>query len=132
MNIKIFPFILIFLDICAATVYIYHKDYRRGVYWRRILDQRGSLNGECNGMKEKYKKFPSCSEIIRVAYDDTSKKVFRLCPVCRKKNYHWMGKWETCNKENNQYMQCQNCWSIINYTELDKRLKKKERNLKRN
>gem|GEM_PF-218162 len=30
---KVFPTLLIILDICAAGVYFYANDYRRAVYW---------------------------------------------------------------------------------------------------
>jgi hypothetical protein len=30
---KIFPVSLIVLDICAAIVYLYFRDYRRCIYW---------------------------------------------------------------------------------------------------
>jgi len=30
---KIFPTILIVLDLCAALVYLYQGDYRRAIYW---------------------------------------------------------------------------------------------------
>jgi len=33
MNPKIFPYILIVLDIGAAIVYFWHGDIRRGIYW---------------------------------------------------------------------------------------------------
>ena len=33
MSMKLFPSILIVLDVCAAGVCFYHKDYRRGIYW---------------------------------------------------------------------------------------------------
>lgn len=31
--VHIFPIALICLDFCAALVYIYQHDYRRGIYW---------------------------------------------------------------------------------------------------
>ena len=30
---KVFPFTLIVLDVCAAMVYFYFKDYKKGIYW---------------------------------------------------------------------------------------------------
>lgn len=30
---RIFPFILIILDICAALVYFFCGDMKRGIYW---------------------------------------------------------------------------------------------------
>jgi 5-enolpyruvylshikimate-3-phosphate synthase len=33
MNPKIFPALLIALDLCASVAYLCHGDYRRAVYW---------------------------------------------------------------------------------------------------
>ena len=33
MTTKLFPTILIALDVCAALVYLAHKDYRHTIYW---------------------------------------------------------------------------------------------------
>lgn len=30
---KLFPTILIVLDLCAAFVYLYYRDYRKAIYW---------------------------------------------------------------------------------------------------
>jgi len=33
MIVKIFPYILILLDICASVVYLCHGNIRLGIYW---------------------------------------------------------------------------------------------------
>ncbi len=30
---RLFPIMLIILDLCASLVYLYYLDYRRSVYW---------------------------------------------------------------------------------------------------
>ena len=42
------------------------------------------------------------------------------CPVCFKFKY-----WDETLKNGESYIQCKNCWSIINKTKLLKRLKHK-------
>jgi hypothetical protein len=33
MNPKVLPTVLIVIDVAAAIVYLFHKDYRKAVYW---------------------------------------------------------------------------------------------------
>lgn len=33
MNPKLFPFVLITLDLAAALVYLFHQDIRHAIYW---------------------------------------------------------------------------------------------------
>lgn len=33
MIVKLFPILLIILDLCAATVYLWHGDIRHFIYW---------------------------------------------------------------------------------------------------
>ena len=33
MTPRTFPTLLMILDLCAAVVWFYHGDYRRGIYW---------------------------------------------------------------------------------------------------
>jgi len=33
MSDKLFPVILMFLNLCASVVYFYHGDIRHGIYW---------------------------------------------------------------------------------------------------
>lgn len=33
MIVKIFPLLLMILDLCAATVYLWHGDIRHTIYW---------------------------------------------------------------------------------------------------
>ena len=63
--------------------------------------------------------------------NEINKDIIRSCPVCHKLGKHWMGKWETTMKSCH-YLQCQNCWSIINYEILDKRLSKRKSQRKKN
>jgi len=37
MSPKIFPAILMFLNLCASIVYFCHGDVRRGIYWLSAL-----------------------------------------------------------------------------------------------
>lgn len=43
------------------------------------------------------------------------------CPVCGKYNF-----WDKTFEEGHKYIQCTNCWSIINSTLLQDRLKKRK------
>lgn len=33
MSVKMFPYLLAFLDLAAAAVYLFHKDFRHCTYW---------------------------------------------------------------------------------------------------
>ena len=50
---------------------------------------------------------------------------FHRCPVCGRHTKYWEGTWDGLLEED-RYIQCKKCSSIINYDVLAERLKKRK------